>query len=47
MTVVLGQLAGEPDVQDIEGQVCACLGGDEGEGPVSRQSVDLDGAPHC
>ena len=43
MTVVVGQLAGEPDIQDIEGPVCACLGGDEGEGPVSRQAVDIDG----
>lgn len=44
LTVVVGQLAREPDVQDAKGPVCACVGGDDGQGPVSDQAVDLDGA---
>ena len=45
LTVVVGQLARGPNVQDIKGPVCACVGGDDGQGPVSHQAVDLDGAP--
>ena len=45
LTVVVGQLAREPDVQDAKGPVCACVGGDDGQGPVSHHAVDLDGAP--